>query len=320
MFTNRSNAICLLHILSEYSDSEHILSMRDIIGLFHSEFGMVIDRRTVYCAIDTLEKLNYDICGFDETRKGYYLRSRIFETAEIRLLMDAVYSMHSIPPKQTADLIEKLQHILSVHERVNYKHLAVVRPERKTENRSVFYNIELLDEAITKKQRVSFIYMCYGFDKKLYPRRNERYEVSPYGMVCDNQNYYLICIKSGKTNISYYRIDLINAIEILDEPLELPPSKVDLSTTKKIVYAFAGKPEEIILRCDDEIIGGFIDKFGTEPKITPLKSGRFEARLTAVPQGVLYWTLQYMPHVEIVSPQSMRDEAINIIRSNKYGV
>lgn len=320
MLTNRANAICLLHILSEYSDSEHILSMRDIIELFHSEFGMIIDRRTVYCAIDTLEKLNYDICGFDETRKGYYLRGRILETAEVRLLMDAVYSMHSIPPKQTADLIEKLQHILSVHERVNYKHLAVVRPERKTENRSVFYNIELLDEAITKRRKVSFIYMCYGFDKKLHPRRSERYKVSPYGMVCDNQNYYLVCIKSGKESISYYRIDFINKIEILDEPLDVPPSKVDLSTTKKVVYAFAGKPEEIILRCDGEIIGGFIDRFGTDPKITPLKDGRFEARLTAVPQGVLYWTLQYMLHVEIVSPKAMREEAINIIKSNRYGV
>ena len=153
MMTDRANAICLLQILKEYSDENHILSMREIIGKLSALYDMELDRRTVYSAIDLLCNLGYDISVYDENKKGYYLRSREFEAAEVRLLMDAVYSFDYIPAKQTQYLIQKLQGFLSVHERKQYKNLTVVRQERKTQNAEVFLNIELLDEAISKKQK-----------------------------------------------------------------------------------------------------------------------------------------------------------------------
>ena len=171
MMTDRANAICLLQILKEYSDENHILSMREIIGKLSALYDMELDRRTVYSAIDLLCNLGYDISVYDENKKGYYLRSREFEAAEVRLLMDAVYSFDYIPAKQTQYLIQKLQGFLSVHERKQYKNLTVVRQERKTQNAEVFLNIELLDEAISKKQKVSFTYLEYGLDKQLHPRR-----------------------------------------------------------------------------------------------------------------------------------------------------
>ena len=104
--TDKANTICLYRILEQYSDEEHILTMKDIIGRFNDEFGLRIDRRTIYSSVKTLQKLKYDISDFEENRKGYFLRTRLFEPSELRLMMDAVYSMNSIPQKQTNDLIE----------------------------------------------------------------------------------------------------------------------------------------------------------------------------------------------------------------------
>lgn len=320
MLTDRANTVCLYKILKQYSDEEHILPMRKIILHFLEDYGLRVDRRTVYSSVETLRELGCDICGFDETSRGYYLRSRLFEPSEVHLLMDAVYSLKSVPKKQTADLINKLQSVLSVYHRNSYKHLFSANTEKKTENRFAFYNIGVLDDAITRRRKAAFRYMQYGLDKRLSPRKTEKYIVNPYGMVCDNQRYYLICIKEGKEEISFYRIDLMQDIEITDQRIDKKPSEADLASTKKVVYAFAGKPEKIILRCDNSVIGGFIDKFGTEPRIIPRGDTEFEARFRAVPQGVLYWTMQYLNEIEIIAPESLRNAAIEMLKSNRYGI
>ena len=44
MLTEKANAICLLEVLKEYSDAEHILPMREIIAKMQSLYGIKIDR------------------------------------------------------------------------------------------------------------------------------------------------------------------------------------------------------------------------------------------------------------------------------------
>lgn len=320
--TDKANTICLLKILEQYSDEDHVLSMKDIMEKFYEDFGLRIDRRTVYSSIKTLQKLRYEVSDFDKERRGYYLRSRLFEPSELRLMMDAVYSMNSIPQKQTADLIEKLQSTCSIHQKKMYKHLFTAEPDKKTPNRTVFFNIDSLETAIARREKVEFTYMQYGLDKRLHPRRKgERYVVSPYSMVCDNKKYYLICIKDGKTDHSFYRIDLMKDIRVLEgQPVAVPPQKVDLNTARKTVYAYAGEPVDIVLRCKNSAIGAVVDEFGSGVRVEPQGAEHFIARLRSVPKGVLYWTMQYLGEVEIIEPASMRGEAIELLRNNPYGV
>lgn len=165
MLTDRANAICLLEVLKEYSDEEHILPMRDILSKMKAIYDLELDRRTVYSAMLLLEDLGYDISDFDENGKGYYLRTRLMEQSEVLLLTDAVYSFPFIPARQSELLIQKLQKQLSIHQRKMYRHLTIVRRDRKTDNKQVFWNIECLDKAISNKQKVAFTYLTYGYDK-----------------------------------------------------------------------------------------------------------------------------------------------------------
>lgn len=319
--TDKANTICLYKILEQYSDEEHLLTMKDIIGKFADDYGLRIDRRTVYSSIKTLQKLKYDISDFEENHKGYYLRSRLFEPSELRLMMDAVYSMNSIPQKQTNDLIEKLQSTCSIHQKKLYRHLFTSEPDKKTQNRTVFFNIDSLETAIASRVKVEFTYLEYRLDKRLHPRRKERYVVSPYSMFCDNRKYYLICIKDGKTALGNYRIDLMKDIRILeDTPVSVPPSQVDINTARKTVYAYSGEPVGIKLRCKNSAIGGVVDEFGSGVRIEPAGPDHFIARLKAAPQGVLYWTMQYLSEIEILEPKSMRESAVEMLKSNPYGI
>lgn len=318
--TDRAIAICLYLVLRDYTDSDHIMPMREIIAKLSALYDLKPDRRTIYSAIDVLVRLGYDISTFEENKRGYYLRTREFEASEIKILMDAIYSLDYIPPKQAMDLIQKLQQFLSVHERKRYQHLYVVRRERKIQNPEVFLNVELLDEAITKKRQVSFCYLDYDLHKKLQPRRNKAYVLSPYGMVHENEHYYLIAIKSGTTTPSLYRIDLMRDVEVLDEPIEVSAENAHLDSVENVTYAFVGKPEMLRLRCDKTVLRHVLDRFGADIVVIDNEDETFTANFTASPQGVKYWALQFLPYVEVLSPQWLRDEIMQGIKKNKYGV
>ena len=116
MLTEKANAICLLEVLKEYSDAEHILPMREIIAKMQSLYGIKIDRRTVYGAVALLIELGYDVSLYEDNGVGYYLRDRELEPSEVLLLTDAVYSFPFIPARQTEQLVQKLQKQLSVHQ------------------------------------------------------------------------------------------------------------------------------------------------------------------------------------------------------------
>ena len=313
MLTEKANAICLLEVLREYSDAEHILPMREIIAKMQSLYGIKIDRRTVYGAVALLIELGYDISIYEDNGAGYYLRSRELEQSEVLLLTDAVYSFPFIPAKQTEQLVQKLQKQLSIHQRKRYRYLTISRQDRKTDNRQVFWNIEQLDEAIAQKKKVRLGYLHYGLDKKQHEAKT--YTLSPYEMIYMNERYYLICVPDHAPNTRLYRIDRMKNIQILDDPRS---EAVARQEAQNAVYAYVGTPERIIMYCDRAILDDVIDRFGTEVQIREHDENTFTASFTAPPRGVKFWALQYLPHVEVVEPAWLREEIIESLGKNKY--
>ena len=316
MITEKAISICLLEILKEYSDEENIMTMKDIITKMGQLYGLKPDRRTIYSALGILGDIGYDISLYDENKIGYYLRSRDIERSEVLLLSDAVYSFPFISAKQSETLIDKLQHSLSKHQRKRYRHLTIAKPEKKTDNKQVFLNIEVLDEAISLKKQVSFTYMKYGLDKKLHPRREKPYVVNPYQLVFTNEHYYLVCNLDGYPNASMYRVERMKDIEILDTDLTMECDSNEV--IDKAVYGFTGEPEIITMICENVIIDDVIEKFGNDVLLDKVDDKHFKATLKASPNGVKFWALQYLPYAEVVEPQNLRNYIIESIKTNRY--
>jgi len=293
LLSDRANAICLLEILREFSDEQHILPMRDVISKMNTIYGLSPDRRTVYSAAALLIDLGYDISLYEENGVGYYLKRRELEQSEVALLTSAVHSFPFIPARQSEDLITKLQKNLSIHQRKQYRHLKLVRQNRKTDNRQVFWNIEQLDEAINRKQQVRFTYLQYGMDKKLHPHRDHPYVVNPYGLVYMNERYYLICGADGYPNNSMFRVDRMRDIQALETPWTCAPA--DRAEIEDAIYAFTGKPEHVVMHCDKGILSDVLDKFGTGIQVYERDENTFTASFTIPPAGVKFWALQYLP-------------------------
>ncbi len=318
MITNKAAAVCVLRILEEYSDDRHILSTREMSEHLKSSYDLALDRRTIYAAVETLNELGYDISDYGDNGKGYYLRERMLDSTQVRLLIDAVNSFEYISKRQSEELADRLKSMLSVNDRRRLTYANIIRQDKKSPNPQVFLNIEILDEAITARKKVRFTYMDYGFDKKLHPRRAEKYVASPYSMICENERYYLVLISEGHSDVSFYRIDMMQDIEILDEKIDLGKREAGLDSAKRVVYAHTGEPQIIRIRGDRTALRYVIEEFGKDIVIQQDGPDHFIAIFSAAPDGMVYWALQYMQHVEVLAPDHLRERIKDAIRKNVY--
>jgi len=316
MRNDRSLVLAVERVLREYSDEGHILSMGEIRELLFKDYDIYPDRRTVTAAMETLADFGLDISMYNENRKGYFLRERNFEISELRLLMDAIYSFKGIPPKQSSELIEKIQRDMSRYQRKNYRQLRSVKPAFKTKNKQVFLNIELIDEAITNGRKISFLYNRYDFDLQLKPLKAHSYIVSPYLMLSANERYYMIGVHDSYDDLSHYRLDRMTDISIIKEKRKPLPSDCNLKdymeSASKIYF---GQEERFTFRCKRTILDDCMDRFGTDIVPFNITGETFDFSVKVVDKAGIFFALEYISRCEILSPESARDRMKRYIKS-----
>ena len=180
--------INILDILRRYSDAEHRLSQKDIIGILRSEYDMQVERKAIRRNILSLIDCGYEIEYSESVRmvpnpktgepeesyiwSDFYL-VRDFSDAELRLLIDSLLFSKHVPYSQCRELVEKLEGLSNVYFQSRVKHIRTM-PDTAPQNRQLFYTIEVLDEAISKGRKVSFHYTSFGLIKSAIPRRRRR--------------------------------------------------------------------------------------------------------------------------------------------------
>ena len=88
----------------------------------------------------------------------------------------------------------------------------------KSMNESIYYTIDQLHAAISADRQVSFLYGQWTVDKTVRYRRNgQRYRVSPYALVWDSENYYLVAYEEEAGAIRHYRADKMASLRMEEE-------------------------------------------------------------------------------------------------------
>ena len=300
----------ILQIMQKHSDYDHPLKQEDIIRLLKSEYGIEMERKAVGKNIADLRDAGIEI---ESRRAGSYLASREFEDSELKLLIDGVLQSKYITARHSAQLIEKLCGLSNKYFRSHVKNVYSVNEWSKTENQAVFYNIEVIDEAIATGKRVQFYYSKYGVDAKLHRTSFQR--VSPYQLILHNQRYYLMGYNDFVKRVIFQRLDHISNIKISDKPaipldeIEGYEGGVDF---KKIAtampYLFTDTPERIELIADKAVVDQIVDWFGRDIRMEyiPDDNKKVLVNLVASPTAMHYWALQYLNHVEVTKPESLR--------------
>ena len=155
----------ILQILEQYSDFDHPLKQQDIIDYLDKDYGISIERKAVGRNLSLLKEAGYDIAS---DRRGSYLAERTFDDSELRMLIDGVLASRYITAKHSKELIERLCSLSNRYFRSHVKNIWSVNEWSKTDNQTLFYNIEIVDAAIEQGKQIAFCYNKYGSDKKLH--------------------------------------------------------------------------------------------------------------------------------------------------------
>ena len=301
--------IRIWQILKENSDYDHPMTQEDIATKLENEYGIVIERKAISRNISLLKESGVEI---ESRRAGSYLDRRDFEDSELHMLIDGVLSSKHITARHSKDLIDRICSLSNKYFRSSVKHIHSVNDWSKTDNQALFYNIELIDAAIEEGKQIHYDYNKYGIDKKLH-KTSQQY-VSPYLMILHNQRYYFMAYSEYWHNMVFHRLDRITNMTIIDRkatPIKNVPgyengiNYKELSST--MPYMYSDQPEHIDFISDEGIIDQIVDWFGNDVRIMKSNDeGKVRVSVKASPTAMEFWAMQYINHVEILSPEPLR--------------
>ncbi len=269
-----------------------------------------MERKAIGRNLSLLKEADVDI---GSGRSGSYLTSHDFENSELHLLIDGILCSRHISAAHSKDLIERICGLSNKYFKSGVKSIYSVNDWNKTDNQALFYNIELIDEAIQNGRQISYDYNKYGADKKLH--KSAHHVMSPYQMVLSNQCYYLMALSEKWKNMAFHKLDRITNMEILDVPAtpirsvpgyEKGIDYKELSTG--LPYLFTDRPTRIELLANTDAIDQLIEWFGKDIRISQSAADpdKVSVSLIASPNAMEFWALQYVHSVEVVSPEFLR--------------
>ncbi len=308
----------LRSILLERSDETHPLSMKEIISALAAH-GINAERKSIYNDLETLKELGLDVRTVHGKSVGYYVAEREFELPELKLLVDAVRASKFIPEKKSASLIKKLASLANMHDRKALNRAVFVSNRVKNGNEDIYATVDRIHDAIESDVDITFKYFQWNARKEKELRRNgARYCVSPWSLVWDDSNYYLVGFDRESGEIRHFRVDKMLDTKIEDtrrvgrEKFE----KYDITSYSGAVFGmFGGKTERITLSCTNRLANVMLDRFGSS--IPLLKDGddRFRITVNVAASPIFYgWVISFGGEVKILSPESAASEIEKLLK------
>lgn len=339
----------ILDILQKYTDEEHRLSQKEIQNILKREYEMTVDRKAVKRNLLNLIEYGSNIEYREVSRKDifrkkdsvsykgtsdfadqeiseddllwtdFYLKQK-FTNEELRLLIDSLLFSKHIPYSQAKELIKKLESLSNIYFKSCSQYIYPL-PVERTDNKQVFYNIAILDEAIRKKKKVLFEYAEYHTDKKMHLKKREdgsvrEYIITPYQMAVQEGKYYLICNYDKYDDISNYRVDRIRNIQILEEkgkPFETlkwsghQPMNLN-EYMKEHVYMYSSENAFVKFRIVKAMISDVIDLFGKGVNFSEETDTHVSVSVHVNERAAEQFAKNYAPDVVILQPKRLRDK------------
>lgn len=302
--------LCLIiDLFKRRTDSEHPVSVSEIIDYLAGK-GIMSERKSIYRDISAMQDLGYEVIQVHDKRFSYYLNSRPFETAELRLLVDAVQASRFITKKKSGELIKKLEALTTEYDAKKLHSQVFVTNRVKTSNESIYYNVDAIHNAIQDNYQITFTYFDWDINKRrVYRKSGSIYEVSPWALIWHLENYYLIAYDACEDMIKHYRVDRMSGINMIEKKRCGRDVFKDVDVAryaKRFFGMYNGEIVSVRLNCARELTNAIIDMFGSEVQFEPQPDGTtFDVEVEVAMSPVfLSWVFMFGGQIKILSPES----------------
>ncbi len=310
-YIQKMRPLLILEYLQKNSHSTRPVRTPELIAYLEESTGISCDRKTVYSDIRALIECNYDICAIPGRYGGYYIESTSeFERSELKLLIDAVCSSRYLTENMARSLVEKLCRLCNEQDALLLKRSILVSGRVKSMNKSIYYNVDEIQDAITQNRQITFRYFDWDFGGKRRYREKE-YLASPYGLCQDNDNCYLLAY-SQRHGITSYRVDRMSDIRMAEEariPCPELTGNALYQHANRLFQMYSGQETAVKLRFHKDLINAVIDRFGHDVMFIPDGEDHFKLSVeVAVSPMFLSWLIGFGDKAKVLYPQSVIDQ------------
>lgn len=302
----------LLKILKEKTDEDHTLSTAQLCQLLKDDYGIDTFRTTIRSDIEILQQAGFSIQATRSTQNLYNYIEREFDVPEIKLLLDAVMSSKFITKAKSDQLADKLMALAGPYRSKVLKRNLIVDGRIKQENEQIYLIVDLINEAINKKKKISFQKIEFNVKKdRVLHNNGETYVFSPYSLVWDGDFYYVVGYSDKYKSIGSHRVDRISRRpEILEDNSVPSPAGFDINAYINSMFRMYDAPRQTVeLQVDNNLMDAIIDKFG--PDVTTYACDQHSFRVEAnVSVGTTFynWIFGFQGKVKIRNPENVREE------------
>lgn len=306
----------------ENSDENHPITAGDVVDYLKDECGIEAERRAIYRDIAALR----DVFGMDiEGGQGgkYRLLSRQFEFDDLRLLAECVHAAKFISARQAKNLVDTLGEFCSTYQAEQLQREVFLCDRVKTTQKGTMAIISKINQAMATRQdgkphipqKISFKYLKYALQDgitQVERRKGATYEVSPYKLLINDGNYYLLGYgpvgNKKAPQIATYRIDRMKEVKLLNEPREGAEefAKIDIEGyTRRVFSMFGGEQKRVSIRFRNYLLDTAIERFGTGKDVFYRPDGNEHFVVTAdveISDQFFAWVCGFRKRAAIINP------------------
>lgn len=303
----------IMKILLENTDDRHGITMSELIdGL--AFYDIDAERKSIYSDFEALRSYGLDIIKEKYgNRYVYYIGTRDFELAELKLLVDSVQAARFLTERKARSLIKKLEGLTSRQEAGKLHRQVYVQGRTRAMNESIYYNVDVIHEAIGNNVRIAFKYYNWNVNKEMVLRHDgDDYIVSPWALLLDNEYYYLVGYDSKEGIVKHYRVDKMLKIRLTEDKREGRSifERTDIASySDKRFSMFDGDERYVKLEFDNRYVGVVIDRFGKDIAIRKSDESHFIINVNvAVSNQFFGWLLALGTGVRVIGPDDVAEK------------
>lgn len=331
----------VLKFLEKYSDEEHTFDGEAIANAMIEDYGIFAEKRSVYRDIKDINKAyimqrdDVDVHeaeeilskGYDEdkvilynaAKKGYYWQDRKYTTEDLQLLAECINSAKFLSKKASEKLINIIEEDLSVSQKETLN-TDVFLIDRIKSNKNIIYDISKINAAMSTKsegiphtpKKISFYYQKYSISnvrEQIDRRKGETYIVSPFRLIINDGNYYLLGYSDKFKKMRTYRVDRMKGLEILDSDREGEEiyKKIDIKDFIERKFSmFDGTVEKVKIQFTKDLLDSFIDRFGSNKVYGIVDSNHYYiSTFIEVSPPFFGWLCGFGNKVKIIEPMNV---------------
>ena len=328
------------------SDENHVVKAPDIVG-YLQEMGIDAERRSIYKDIEEINKaiwlLDNDsdlteleniiddgyfddekLIVYDNSKKGFYVRQRKYDSSDIRLISECIYSSKYISQNEAERLVDIMREFLSDYQAKDIRTDALVTNRVKTLNKSVLMNVSTIYDAMSKRidgkkhipEKITFQYLKTNINdmsKQIVRNKGAKYSVSPFKLIINDGNYYLLAFDDYSKEMRTYRVDRMKSITRTGENREGEEAfkNIDLkSYTQRTFSMFSGDNQKVRIKFPTHLLDAVFERFGKDNAIYQKVDEHHFAVVTEVEISEQFfgWLCGFGKKAKIESPQPVVEQ------------